>query len=100
MATISKTQFYAPSYFWYTLMTSEYLASSRLQLVTNDSIIYKIICPQTDMHSSLEANLKGFLKRNLKAPNQNIKNQEYLSLVGSRLGEELEDNKGQSEYVN
>jgi hypothetical protein len=36
----------------------------------------------------------------LKAPNQNIKNQEYLSLVGSRLGEELEDNKGQSEYVN
>jgi len=53
MATISKTQFYTPSYFWYTLMTSEYLASSRLQLVTNDSIIYKIICPQTDMHSSL-----------------------------------------------
>jgi hypothetical protein len=27
----------------------------------------------------------------LKAPNQNIKNQEYLSLVDSRLGEELED---------
>ena len=48
----------------------------------------------------LEANLKGFLIWNLKAPNQNIKNQEYLSLVGSRLGEELEDNKGQSEYVN